>query len=215
MTTELEQALTEALTARAARITPDRLRYQGLRGQAAPQRRWSRRVASRWTVLVAVAGVLAVVAGVGAVARGLLGDRFEVTPAAQAFVGAPWRLESVVHDGRTTTTPASLRTTLTLQRDGTYEINDSVNHHAGRYSLTATGFLTRDGMSTAAAYAGDDPDVLATIEALGSITTGRPSSEGVFGAPAPVTAQVLGGRLVLETWGYQLTFHRDASPRQP
>lgn len=185
----IEQAVREALAARASEITPDSLRQRLPRGQ---------RRRRPWPVLVSVAVVTVLLISIITVS--FVREHPSSPPVGGSSVtsitGRHWRLMRVQDKDGTVDVPASLDASIEFYRDRELLANDSVNAHSGRYQLTDAGYRTGDIAVTLAGYAGHDPAVLATSKGIAAITPYRGSAD----------TRLSGGRLIISAHGYSLTF---------
>jgi hypothetical protein len=137
------------------------------------------------TAVVSVLVAIVLTVGVAVAARGSVqqsGERSSSGP----LVGHVWTVISVGADARVPPSPADGGATIAFAPDGRLAINDGVNYLSGHYALTPGGFRVYDLTSTLAAYAGHDPAVIGTIDALRTLTSATVTVTG------PAAAIVLG-----------------------
>jgi heat shock protein HslJ len=113
------------------------------------------------------------------------------------FIGYDWQVVTISHDGLARSIPARLGVVLQFSRDGQFGANDSVNFHGGTFHTTGDGFTVSDMRMTLIGYAGRDPTVLSSINAIGSFSDG-----------ALATVKLTGDRLVVGVGSYTLTCQR-------
>ena len=216
MPEDIESTLSRTFQERADAVTPGGLRYKGLRGlHRGRDPRPSSRVlmaALSATCVVAIAG------GVAVASRTMRRERTPHgtvtastakpdTPPARTYVGSRWELSSVLHNGTRLAVPATIKAAIEFTGSGKIRMNDSVNGLSGRYTRTATGFVTSRMGITFAVYSGADPTRRTVIAAIDAIAFG-PMTSGTSPATMATQADVVAGRLVLDVAGYQLTFTR-------
>jgi heat shock protein HslJ len=121
-------------------------------------------------------------------------------PTAQAgFAVYKWAVVAVASGGKQTPVPLRYNVYLQFAPNGEFGANEPVNFHFGTYRLTGDGFTTSQSGTTAAAYAGHDPVVLLTQDAI----------TVAFGVASHATATVTGDRLSVAVAGYTLICQRD------
>ena len=121
------------------------------------------------------------------------------TPGAQGgLTEGKWRVTAIDHGGKTTQVPARYNAYLTFTPNGKFGANDPVNFHSGIYRQVTDGFTISSIMSSAAGYAGNDPVVVLTINAMSAFRPG-----------ARAAATVTGNRLEATIGSYVLQCQRE------
>jgi heat shock protein HslJ len=117
--------------------------------------------------------------------------------ASDAFAGYDWRVVAVSHAGELTSIPARLDVDLQFSRSGRFLANDAVNSHSGTFRVTPSGFATSVMAVTLVGYAGHDPVILLSENAMSAFDNGTQAA-----------ARVTGNRLVVSIASYTLTCQR-------
>lgn len=131
-------------------------------------------------------------------------------PTAQAgFPGYKWQVVTIEHAGHETPIPARYAVYLQFTPDGKFGANEPVNYHSGDYHQTADGFTTSGMGSTLVGYAGHDPVVRLSVNAISAFDNGIHAKVGQTG-----------DRLAVTVGSYVLTCQRDGRqadfpPAQP
>lgn len=132
------------------------------------------------------------------------------SPTAQAgFAGYKWSVVAIDHDGKKTPVPARYSVYLQFTPNGQFGANEPINYHFGTYRQVGDGFTTGDVGTTLVGYAGNDPIVLLSVNAISA-----------FGKGVHAATQVTGDRLTVTVAGYTLSCQRDGAqanfpPAQP
>jgi hypothetical protein len=113
------------------------------------------------------------------------------------FAGYKWSVVAIGHDGKETAIPAHYNVYLQFAPNGQYGANEPVNYHFGTYRPTRDGFTTSLVAVSAVGYAGNDPVILLSVDAIHGL-------DDVADASATVT----GNRLDVTAGGYTLTCQR-------
>ncbi len=113
------------------------------------------------------------------------------------FAGYKWSVVTISHDGKQTSIPAHYNVYLQFAPNGQYGANDPVNYHFGAYRQAGNGFMTSLVAVTAVGYAGNDPVILLSVDAI-----------HVLDDVADASATVTGNRLDVVAGGYTLTCQR-------
>jgi hypothetical protein len=113
---------------------------------------------------------------------------------AAGFTGYDWLVVAIRHEGKVTSIPARLEVDLQFSRDGRFLADDSVNSHAGTFRITPRGFATSVLNVTLVGYAGQDPVILLSQDAISAFDNG-----------AQAAVRVTGNRLVVSVASYTLT----------
>ena len=161
MSTDLETELREALHARAATITPDRLR------RPVPARRSARRYPTAWVAAAAL--VLAAIVGIGFAVLGGQdsGDRVAAGDAPDLRSTA-WAVTAVTGDGRRQPI-TSPEVSVAFHLDHRFDANDGVNFYSGRWRQSGDTVTISDVAGTLVGYGGHDPAVLAAQRGIGAL----------------------------------------------
>ena len=122
--------------------------------------------------------------------------------ASAGFAGYHWLVVAIGHQGKVTSIPARFHVDLRFSPNGRFLANDPVNSHSGTFRVTDGGFTTSALASTAVGYAGHDPVILLSQNAMMA-----------FGNGTHVTAQVTGNRLVVSVGSYTLRCLRQPPAR--
>jgi len=162
VSTELENDLRDALHARAATITPDRLRRS-----AAPHRS-VRRPPGAWVAAAAL--VLAAIVAVGFAVLGGKGSGDRVAAAGNApdLRGTAWSVVAVTIDGKRQPI-ASPDVYVVFHIDHRFGGNENINYHGGRWRQSGDRLIISDVITTAVGYGGHDPAVLAAERGIGAL----------------------------------------------
>ena len=145
-------------------------------------------------IVAAVALVLLAAAGCATAANG-------APPSTHTgFAGYKWSVVAINHNGNQTPIPAHYSVYLQFTPNGQFGANEPINYHGGIYRQTADGFTTSDVYSTLVGYAGKDPVVLLSQNAISAFNDG-----------VNATAAVTGDRLTVTVAGYTLTCQRDGA----
>jgi hypothetical protein len=113
------------------------------------------------------------------------------------FAGYKWSVVAIGHDGKQTSIPAHYNVYLQFAPNGQYGANDPVNYHFGTYRQTGDGFTTSLVAVSAVGYAGNDPVILLSVDAIHGL-------DDVADASVTVT----GNRLDVAAGGYTLRCQR-------
>jgi heat shock protein HslJ len=113
------------------------------------------------------------------------------------FTGYDWRVVAIRHEGQVTSIPARFAVDLRFSRSGRFLANDPVNSHSGTFRITPGGFATSVLGVTAVGYAGHDPVILLSQNAISAFDNG-----------AQAAVRVTGNRLVVSVASYTLTCQR-------
>jgi heat shock protein HslJ len=157
---------------------------------------------------IAVAALVSVAAA--GCATTASGTSPESAPAAHAgFAGYKWQVVTIDHAEKETPIPARYAVYLQFAPDGQFGANEPVNYHGGAYHQTGDSFTTSGMGSTLAGYAGHDPVVLLSADAISA-----------FGNGIHAKVRLTGDRLAVTVGSYVLTCQRDGRqadfpPAQP
>lgn len=113
------------------------------------------------------------------------------------FAGYKWSVVAIGHDGKETAIPAHYNVYLQFAPNGQYGANEPVNYHFGTYRPTGDGFTTSLVAVSAVGYAGNDPVILLSVDAIHSLDD-----------VADASVEVTGDRLDVTAGGYTLTCQR-------
>ena len=197
-------------------VTEDNLRsaLRDLADQAGPSTftagplvRRAARLRARFTTVAVCCGLaiaaaaVTVPAAMGTPAQPSLSSARPAHPE-PGFAGYKWRVVAIDHDGKQTPVPARYSVYLLFTPNGQFGANDPVNYHGGTYREIPGGFTTSGTYTTLVGYAGTDPVVLLSINAISS-----------FDAPAREAVTLTGDRLAVTVGGYTLISQRDG--KQP
>lgn len=188
MSTDLETELREALQARAAAITPDRLRRRAV------PRRSARRSTGAW--IAAAALVLAAIVGIGFAVLGGndSGGRYAAAGDAPDLRSTAWSVTAVTVDGRRQPITSS-EVSVAFHLDHRYDATDGINYFSGRWQQSAAVVTIREVGGTAAGYGGHDPAVLA-------------AQDGISALNGPVAVSMRDGTLRLTAQGVLVELSR-------
>lgn len=151
------------------------------------------------SLLMSIAAVALVSAAAAGCATTASGTSPESAPDAQAgFAGYKWQVVAIDHAGKEMPVPARYTVYLLFTPDGQFGANEPVNYHGGTYRQTGDGFTTSGMYITAVGYAGHDPVVLLSIDAISAF------DDGVH-----AKVRLTGDRLAVTVGGYLLTCQRD------
>ena len=191
MSTDLEIELREALQARAAVITPDRLR------RPVPARRSVRRPPGAW--IAAAALVLAAIVGVGFAVLGGKdsGGRVAATGDAPDLRSTAWSVIAVTAEGRRQAIPSAADVSVAFHLDHRFDATDGINFYSGRWQQRGGTVTIGNVGGTLAGYAGHDPAVLA-------------AQQGITALNGPVAVSLRDGTLRLTAHGVTVELSRRA-----
>jgi hypothetical protein len=113
------------------------------------------------------------------------------------FTGYDWRVVAIRHEGQLTSIPARFGVDLRFSRSGRFLADDPVNSHSGTFRITPGGFATSVLGVTAVGYAGHDPVILLSQNAISA-----------FDNTAKAAVRVTGNRLIVTVASYTLTCQR-------
>jgi hypothetical protein len=113
------------------------------------------------------------------------------------FAGYKWSVVAISHDGKQTSVPARYNVYLQFAPNGQYGANDPVNYHFGTYRQAGDGFKTSLVAVSAVGYAGNDPVILLSVDAIHGLDD-----------VADASVKVTGNRLDVVAGGYTLTCQR-------
>jgi hypothetical protein len=113
------------------------------------------------------------------------------------ITGYDWRVVAIRHEGQVTSIPARLDVDLRFSRSGRFLADDPVNSHSGTFRLTPGGFATSVLGVTLVGYAGHDPLILLSQNAISAFDNG-----------AKAAVRVTGNRLVVSVASYTMTCQR-------
>jgi heat shock protein HslJ len=119
------------------------------------------------------------------------------SPALAGFTGYDWRVVAIRREGQVTRIPARLDVDLRFSRNGRFLADDPVNSHSGAFRITPGGFATGVLGVTLVGYAGHDPVILLSQNAISAFDNG-----------AQAAVRVTGNRLVVSVASYTLTCQR-------
>ena len=104
---------------------------------------------------------------------------------------------AIGHDGKQTSIPAHYNVYLQFAPNGQYGANDPVNYHFGAYRQTEDGFKTSLVAVSAVGYAGNNPVILLSVDAIHGLDD-----------VADASVKVTGNRLDVVAGGYTLRCQR-------
>ena len=113
------------------------------------------------------------------------------------FTGYDWRVVAIRHKGQLTSIPARFDVDLRFSRSGRFLADDPVNSHSGTFRITPGGFATSVLGVTLVGYAGHDPVILLSQNAISAFDNG-----------AQAAVRVTRNRLVVSVASYTLTCQR-------
>jgi hypothetical protein len=113
------------------------------------------------------------------------------------FAGYKWSVVAIRHDGKQMSIPAHYNVYLQFAPNGRYGANDPVNYHFGTYRQTEDGFKTNLVAVSAVGYAGNDPVILLSMDAIHGLDD-----------VADASVEVTGNQLDVVAGGYTLTCQR-------
>jgi hypothetical protein len=119
------------------------------------------------------------------------------TSALARFAGYDWSVVAIRHEGQVTSIPARFDVDLRFSRSGRFLANDPVNSHSGTFRITPGGFTTSVLGVTLVGYAGHDPVILVSQNAISAFDNG-----------ARAVVRVTGNRLVVSVASYTLRCQR-------
>jgi hypothetical protein len=113
------------------------------------------------------------------------------------FTGYDWRVVAIRHEGQVTSISSRFGVDLRFARSGRFLADDPVNSHSGTFRITPGGFATSALGVTLVGYAGHDPVILLSQNAISAFDNG-----------AQAAVRVTGNRLVVSVESYTLTCQR-------
>lgn len=116
------------------------------------------------------------------------------------FAGYKWRVVTIGYAGKNTSIPANKQVYLEFTPDGQFLANEPVNTHSGTYKVTSGGFTTSELISSAVGWAGGDPVVQVSIDAISAFDNG-----------ARALTRISGNTLTVTVSGYTLVTQRDGA----
>jgi hypothetical protein len=150
--------------------------------------------------LLAVAGACSSITALTISACGSVtppGQSAPARPAPAGFTGYDWLVVAIRHGGRDTSIPARLDVDLQFSRGGQFLADDPVNSHSGTFRVTPSGFTTSAMAVSLVGYAGHDPVILLSQNAMSAFDNG-----------AQAATRVTADRLVVSVASYTLTCER-------
>lgn len=117
-----------------------------------------------------------------------------------SFAGYKWRVVTIGHDGKSTSIPANKQVYLAFAPNGQFVANEPINTHSGTYKVTPGGFTTGELASSLVGWAGSDPVVQVSIDAISAFDNG----------PRALT-RISGNTLTVSVSGYTLVTQRDGA----
>jgi hypothetical protein len=130
------------------------------------------------------------------------GPTTSASSARAGFTGYDWRVVAIRHEGQVTTIPARFNVDLRFSRSGRFLADDPVNSHGGTFHITPGGFATSVLGVTLVGYAGHDPVILLSQNAISAFDNG-----------AQAAVRVTRNRLVVSVASYTLTCQRHRPAR--
>jgi heat shock protein HslJ len=116
------------------------------------------------------------------------------------FAGYKWRVVTIEHDEKSTSIPVNKQVYLAFAPNGQFVANEPINTHSGTYKVTPGGFTTNELASTVVGWAGGDPVVQLSIDAISAFDNG----------PRALT-RISGNTLTVTVSGYTLVTQREGA----